>query len=314
MSRHALAFVEWDTLRSGPGKHPAFRANFYRCPNRRIYKLDGGGTLWLVTSLKNNEGKRIHTLAYKLAGCMAVPQEQIGQLPFPELGQYAVIATDAEGTHHFSFKRTTVHDFTSELMALRFTNKKPIGSEGKIGWWLRGFPEPTEESIKLLTWMERKLRYGRQAVISYAREDKQRATNLQKALQDRGLTVWRDLTDLRAGENWRDAVQDILRVTDAFVVLLSEASLTSPAVKDEIRWAFESYTQLDGLQGIFLLLLPGLTADEVPWDALDSGIGSERLRDLNAVKLPARPSAALLDRLALDIAQVTHERMKVKKR
>ena len=78
--------------------------------------------------------------------------------------------------------------------------------------------------------------------------------------------------------------------------------------------AFESYTQLDGLQGIFLLLLPGLTADEVPWDALDSGIGSERLRDLNAVKLPARPSAALLDRLALDIAQVTHERMKVKKR
>jgi len=52
----------------------------------------------------------------------------------------------------------------------------------------------------------------------------------------------------------------------------------------------------------------------VPWDALDSGIGSERLRDLNAVKLPARPSAALLDRLALDIAQVTHERMKVKKR
>jgi hypothetical protein len=314
IGRHALAFVKWDTLRSGPGKHPAFRANFYRCDDPHIHKLDGGGTLWVVTSLKNSEEKRIRTLAYKLAGCMAVPQEEIGQLPFPELGQYAVIATDAEGTHHFSFKRTTVHDFTSELMALRFTNKKPIGSEDKIGFWLRGFPEPTEESIKLLTWMERKLRYGRQVVVSYAREDKQGAANLQKGLQDRGLTVWRDLTDLPAGENWRDAVQDTLRVTDAFVVLLSEASLASPAVKDEIRWAHESYARLDGLQGIFLLLLLGITADDVPWDALDSGTGPERLRDLNAIKLPARPSAAFLDRLALDIAQVTHERMKVKKR
>jgi hypothetical protein len=313
MSRHALAFVKWDTLRSGPGKHPAFRANFYRCDDPHIHELDGGGTLWMVTSLVNSEGKRIHTLAYKLAGCRTVPQEEIGQLPFPELGQYAVIATDAEGTHHFSFKRTTVHDFTSELMALRFTNKKPIGSEHKIGWWLRGFPEPTEESIKLLTWMERKLRYGRQVVVSYAREDKQSAANLQKGLQDRGLTVWRDLTDLRAGENWRDAVQDILRVADAFVVLLSKAALAGE-VPNEIRWALESYARLDGLQGIFLLLLPGLTADDVPWDALDPGIGPERLRDFNAVKLPARPGIAFLDRLALDIAQVTHERMKVKKR
>ncbi|MFQ5793678.1 MAG: toll/interleukin-1 receptor domain-containing protein [Candidatus Bipolaricaulia bacterium] len=308
MSRHALAYVNWDILRRGPGGHPAFRANFYRSKSKVIYKLASGGTLWIVTSVVNSNGQRIYTLAYKLAGCMAVPKEQMDQIPYKNYGKYAVIATNAEGTYHFSFKSTTVRDFTSELLKLRFTNKKPIQSASKIGWWLRGFPEPDARSVEQLIWMERKLRYGCRVLISYAREDEVLAAKVQKALEERGLTVWRDLTALRAGENWRIAVQDNLRIADAFVVLLSDASLNSEAVIQEVHWALGSYAQLDGPRGIFPLLLPGLLADVVPWEVLDPGIGSVPLRDLNARTILAQPESAFFDRLALDIATLTEQR------
>ena len=84
MSRHALAFVEWDTLRSGPGKHPAFRANFYRCPNRRIYKLDGGGTLWVVTSLVNSEGETYPHVGLQTGRLYGGPQEADRPVAFSE--------------------------------------------------------------------------------------------------------------------------------------------------------------------------------------------------------------------------------------
>jgi hypothetical protein len=239
---------------------------------------------------------------------MAVPEDQIDELPYKDYGQYAVIATDAEQTHHFSFKSTTVRDFTSEFLQLRFLDKKPISSASKIGWWLRGFPEPDARSVELLMWMERKLRYGRRVLISYSREDQAIAAGLQRSLEERGLTVWRDLTNLRTGEDWRTAVHDNLRIADAFVVLLSAASVESDSVKQEIGWALESYDRVDGIRGFVPLLLSDLPADAVPWGALDPGNTSVQLSDLNARPMSAQSEPAFFDRLVIDIAALTERR------
>ncbi len=258
--------------------------------------------------MERPEGDRAWTLAYKLAGCVKVPADQIDELPMSELGRYAVIATDPIGTAHYSLSGTVARDFSEHFLRLRFIDKKPIATRARIGWWLRGFPTPDEESVKLLTWMDRKIRYGRRVLMSYAREDRDLALWLSRALEERGLSVWRDTASLRAGQNWREAVRDNLRIADAFVVVLTVSSLDSTPVAEEIGWALESLADGDGVAGVFTVLGPDMDAQSVPWSKFDRTGATIRLRDLNAVELKPNAGPQLLDRLALDIGvQATRE-------
>lgn len=58
--------------------------------------------------------------------------------------------------------------------------------------------------------------------ISYSHADAEPATALGTLCRQRGLDVWLDKWDLRAGENWKDALETAVSNSDIFLILLSE--------------------------------------------------------------------------------------------
>lgn len=73
---------------------------------------------------------------------------------------------------------------------------------------------------------------SRAVFLSYAREDRAKATSIAKALRDGGLPVWWDRS-LQAGENYRDVIAKQLKAARCVVVLWSKHSVTSKWVADE---------------------------------------------------------------------------------
>jgi hypothetical protein len=72
--------------------------------------------------------------------------------------------------------------------------------------------------------------------ISYKHEDKTFVETLIRQLQTAGFTVWIDNEQLRAGENWRQAINDAVRDAFALIVIITPDSKTSEYVTYE--WAF----------------------------------------------------------------------------
>jgi hypothetical protein len=48
------------------------------------------------------------------------------------------------------------------------------------------------------------------AFLSYAREDSAQVERLQQALQEAGIPVWRDKTDLWPGEDWQAKIREAI--------------------------------------------------------------------------------------------------------
>ena len=308
MTRNAMAYVLFPVLR-GPYGKPDFQAKFYRSRSRRLHTAVGeSGTLWVVTGMPAETGRNRYVLAYKLVDCELVPPEQAHHfLPLTEAaGVYIVRARDARRTYHFSLKPDRRADITPYLTGLRFTSGNPISEPSKTALRLRSFPVLTEESAVLLERLERKARYGRRIVISYAREDEAAARQIQSALEALGLTTYRDLTTLRIGENWIDALRQALEVADALLVLLSPHSISSLSVQAEVRWALQAVEQPGSLRSIVPLMLPGMSFETVNWEYFEAGT-AKKLRDFNGCELPSQPGEAFFDHLARQIGEATEE-------
>jgi TIR domain/SIR2-like domain len=58
--------------------------------------------------------------------------------------------------------------------------------------------------------------------LSYASEDVDRVSTLRDVLQRRGVTVWHDKQNLRAGQNWDDQIVRIIRAADFFVFVQTD--------------------------------------------------------------------------------------------
>lgn len=311
MLQHVLAYVRFDQLRGPdwdhPGNQPAFESRFYGSRSPKLHQsLGKGGTLWLATGIPAKKAPTTYALAYKLADCeLLMPEEAVRRLPEAYLcGQYAVLAHDMEHTYHFSLKRQKRADLTDYIPLLRFVNCKPVTNPKYFPAWLYNFPILTQESIDLLERLERRSRYGREIVISYAREDVELAGEIQGHLQEQGLRVFRDLTDLRVGENWQAAVKEALETSDALLVLLSPHSNESPAVQDEVRWALESLSLPGGLSAVVPLLLPGSDFQLVDWERFDLSPAC-RLKDFHCVQMPASAGDEFFASLVEQIAAVT---------
>jgi serine/threonine protein kinase len=63
--------------------------------------------------------------------------------------------------------------------------------------------------------------------ISYVREDADRVNGLQRALENAGISVWRDTSNLWPGEDWRSNIrQAIMRDAFVFIACFSRSSLS----------------------------------------------------------------------------------------
>lgn len=72
--------------------------------------------------------------------------------------------------------------------------------------------------------------------ISYAHEDGDFGDVLINKLKEAGITHWVDSEHLRAGEDWRQAIDDAIRNSFALIVIMSPAAKASEYVTYE--WAF----------------------------------------------------------------------------
>jgi hypothetical protein len=75
--------------------------------------------------------------------------------------------------------------------------------------------------------------------VSYAREDRDIALRLTEDLRTAGIDVWIDQRDIRAGEQWDQAVERALEQSPTMLVILSPDAVQSHSVMDEVSYALE---------------------------------------------------------------------------
>ena len=78
-----------------------------------------------------------------------------------------------------------------------------------------------------------------QVFISYPAPSRDLAIELARALRDKGLSIWQDLSAIKPGENWTERIEKALREVDAVVVLLQPGRKTDPRQDYELTTALE---------------------------------------------------------------------------
>jgi len=74
--------------------------------------------------------------------------------------------------------------------------------------------------------------------ISYSSLDKDRFVNkFAKKLSDKGFTIWVDQWNLKIGEPFWEKIGDAIKASDFIVIILSENSIKSTGVSEELRTA-----------------------------------------------------------------------------
>ena len=75
--------------------------------------------------------------------------------------------------------------------------------------------------------------------ISYSSKDNDFAQRLHAGLQDQGVRCWFAPEDLKIGDKFRTRIGESIRVYDKLMVILSENSIRSPWVEEEVEAAME---------------------------------------------------------------------------
>ena len=76
--------------------------------------------------------------------------------------------------------------------------------------------------------------------VSYSSKDRPFALGLVKELQNLGANVWIDQLGIGLGENWDNAIEEALEKSESFMLILSQTSVESPNVQDEVSIAINT--------------------------------------------------------------------------
>jgi WD40 repeat protein len=79
------------------------------------------------------------------------------------------------------------------------------------------------------------------AFISYARKDSDVASGVRRALGEHGQAVWIDVEGIVAGADWDERIMRAIEGCEAFVFLISPASVSSTVCQRELRQAVEAH-------------------------------------------------------------------------
>jgi hypothetical protein len=131
-------------------------------------------------------------------------------------------------------------------------------------------------------------------LISYARADGLDASaRLRGELQQAGYVVWRDIEEMRGGNDWKEQLRQAIAAVDAVVVLLTPASVKSKSVLWECDTAHTLEKSVIGL-----LISPCDVPDELSNLHYHNLSTTEKyvvgfanlMRDLNELKSTAMPT------------------------
>jgi TIR domain len=153
-------------------------------------------------------------------------------------------------------------------------------------------PELTLDDVSLLQRFQHKIQYGRSVFMSYSHEDNPFASSLKEELEKRDISVSRDVTFLKPGEEWKDALERETKSTDCFLVLISANSAKSKWVGQEVDWAMDEHRK----QGLVKKIIP-IVIDEEGWRAFPKSI-----REFQKWKFPGPENLGAFDRLSIAIS------------
>lgn len=115
-------------------------------------------------------------------------------------------------------------------------------SNGKIPEvFLRGcgVPEPLIVQLSALVSAMQPIQFY-SCFISYSSKDEELAQRLHADLQSQGVRCWFAPEDLKIGECFRQRIDEVIRVSDRLLLILSENSVASSWVEKEVETAMES--------------------------------------------------------------------------
>jgi hypothetical protein len=123
--------------------------------------------------------------------------------------------------------------------------------------------------------------------LSYASEDIDRISALRDLLQHRGISVWQDKQNLRAGQNWMDQIEHVIAKVDYFVFVQTDKMDARPGVYNrELKRALARVEDLEhGLSFLFHVTMgacqprPEPTLKSLHHIAVDTDAGGEKLAD-----------------------------------
>lgn len=103
--------------------------------------------------------------------------------------------------------------------------------------------------------------------ISYSTTDDEFAHRLHADLQDNGVRCWFAPANMRIGAKIRDTIDEAIRLRDKVLLVLSEASIASEWVEDEVDKAFEEERARRGVVLFPLRLDDAVFATTEAWAA-----------------------------------------------
>ncbi|WP_158853801.1 toll/interleukin-1 receptor domain-containing protein [Streptomyces sp. NRRL F-5650] len=80
--------------------------------------------------------------------------------------------------------------------------------------------------------------------LSYSRKDGAVARGIRESLEGKLRHVWVDWEAIEPSEKWRQAIDEGIRTSDAFILLVSEDSLRSPYCRDECMKAIDLHKRI----------------------------------------------------------------------
>src|SRR5262245_16818582 len=79
-----------------------------------------------------------------------------------------------------------------------------------------------------------------QIFLSYAKQDREKVTELYGKLRDVGYQPWLDYLDIRPGETWKDSIRRAIQKSNFFLACLSHSSVVKGGyLQSEIKYALE---------------------------------------------------------------------------
>lgn len=104
--------------------------------------------------------------------------------------------------------------------------------------------------------------------ISYSSKDEDFAQRLHNDLQGSGVRCWFDREDLKIGDKFWHRIDESIRLYDKLLVILSENSMESTWVENEVMAALEKERQQPGKTVLFPIKLDNTVMEtHLPWAA-----------------------------------------------
>jgi hypothetical protein len=120
--------------------------------------------------------------------------------------------------------------------------------------------------------------------ISYSSKDEEFARRLHGKMRDAHLRVWFAPEDIQGGKKLHEQVETAIRVYDKLLIVLSEASLQSEWVMDELRKGFKAERDT-GKRKLFPVRLVNYETLE-RWECRDSLSGKDLAEEVRQYFIP----------------------------